>query len=67
MIGPDHIILSMEKYDMSFRNYLRKHRDFNQLNRILTDIAKGLKELHNLGYVHRDIKPENIVLNLVPL
>lgn len=30
-------------------------------------MAKGLKELHSIGYTHRDIKPENIVVNIKPL
>ena len=66
-LGPDHAILSMEKFAFSYRDFLREKRDFRQLERILIDVAKGLKELHHLGYVHRDLKPENIVLDLKPL
>jgi serine/threonine protein kinase len=67
LLGTDHVILQMESYDMSYRQYLRNHRDYRQINRILIDVAKGLKELHAVGYVHRDLKPENIVVNLRPL
>jgi serine/threonine protein kinase len=57
----------MEKYEMSYRDYLRKKRDQRQLGRIIVDVAKGLKELHYMGYVHRDLKPENIVLDTKPI
>ena len=59
--------LSMEKFQMNYRDYLRAHRDYRQIGRILLDVAKGLKELQGIGFVHRDLKPENIVLDLKPL
>ena len=27
-LGKDHVSLKMEEYEMDFRNYLRKHRDY---------------------------------------
>jgi serine/threonine protein kinase len=66
-LGPDHVALSMEKFQMDFRDYLRYHRDYRHLNRILIDVTKGIREIHEAGYVHRDIKPENIVIDLKPL
>lgn len=66
-IGKDHVALEMEKYDMDFRTYIRKHRDYRHLPRLLIEVAKGLKELHHMGYIHRDVKPENIVIRLRPL
>jgi serine/threonine protein kinase len=57
----------MTTYEMDFRNYLIKHRNTRDLNKILISAATGLKELHKMGYVHRDFKPDNIVLNLKPL
>ena len=30
--------------------------------RIMVQVCRGLKEVHNAGIVHRDIKPENIIL-----
>lgn len=67
LLGIDHLALEMEKYQMNFRVYLQKHRDYRQLPRMLSLVAEGLKQLHSLGYVHRDLKPENIVVNLKPL
>jgi len=52
---------------MSFREYLWKARDFKELPTIFTHIARGLKELHVLGYVHRDLKPENVMVSFRPL
>jgi serine/threonine protein kinase len=66
-LGPDHVILKMEKFEMSYREYLRRHRDPRQIRLILDQVAHGLKELHSIGYVHRDLKPENIVISLKPL
>lgn len=65
-LGVDHVLLRMDKYEMSYRQYLRGHRDCRHVPWILIDVAKGLKELHASGYVHRDLKPENIVLNIKP-
>ena len=67
LLGTDHLALTMEKYEMTYREYLRSHKDTRWLSKILIDVAKGLKELNGIGYVHRDLKPENIVLNLRPL
>ena len=67
LLGVDHAAITMQKLEMDLRTYLRKYRDFRQLNRILGMVAEGMKELHSIGYVHRDLKPENIVLNLKPL
>lgn len=67
MIGIDHVALEMRTFDMDLRYYLCKHRSVRDLNKILVEVGKGIKELHSLGYVHRDLKPENIVLNLKPL
>ena len=52
---------------MTYREYLRSHKDTRHLAKILMDVGKGLKELQGIGYVHRDLKPENIVVNLRPL
>lgn len=67
MMGIDHVAFEMRSYEMDFRIYLAKHKNARDLNKILLQIANGIKEVHSLGYVHRDLKPENIVLNLKPL
>jgi serine/threonine protein kinase len=66
-IGIDHVLLRMPKIEMSFREYLWNHRSFKDLPAFLTNIAHGLKELHELGYVHRDLKPENVMVSFRPL
>jgi serine/threonine protein kinase len=66
-LGSDHILLRMPRYPLSFREYLWRHRDANQLRTLMIDIALGLKELHELGYVHRDLKPENVMVSLKPV
>lgn len=52
---------------MNYRKYLREKRDPRSLGRILIQVAKGIKELHYMGYVHRDLKPDNIVLDTKPI
>ena len=37
---------------------------FDKAVEILTEIIKGLKLLHEIGYVHRDIKPQNILIKI---
>jgi len=56
-------VMTIKRYDMDLRTYLRKHRDYRKLNEILLQVVAGLKELHALGFMHRDLKPENIVLD----
>ena len=46
LLGSDHAIISMPKYDMDLRQYLRDHRDFRELNKLLLMVGEGLKELH---------------------
>jgi eukaryotic-like serine/threonine-protein kinase len=40
---------------------------FVRIKTILTEIASGLQEAHNLGVVHRDLKPENVILTATRL
>jgi serine/threonine protein kinase len=66
-LGPSYVALHMEKFDMTLREYLRRHRDYRTLNKILCDVAIGLIDLHKHGYAHRDLKPENIMIDLKPI
>lgn len=66
-LGYNHLAFSYKKYDMDFRQYLQKERNYKQLPEIFAMIAKGLIELHKAGFVHRDLKPENVVVSLRPL
>ena len=66
-MGIDFVVLAMPVYEMTLREYLRKHRESRSLNRILLQVCEGLKQLWDCNYVHRDLKPENIMLNLKPL
>ena len=34
------------------------------VKKILSGIAKGLKECHQRNIIHRDIKPENIIIDI---
>jgi serine/threonine protein kinase len=37
--------------------------DFTLKIKLLTDVARGIAELHTIGIVHGDIKPENVLLS----
>lgn len=39
--------------------------NFKEIISIFLDIAKGIEELHALGFAHRDIKMENIILQSI--
>lgn len=39
---------------------------FQEKMSIILDIAKGINEIHQAGYIHKDIKLENIILQKVP-
>lgn len=58
--------MAMEYYQMNLRDWIRRYKDKNMYRRILTNIASGLVELHDLGLIHGDLKPNNILLNIEP-
>lgn len=42
--------------------YYQKNKDEKILNKLISDILRGLSYLHKNGIIHRDIKPANILI-----
>ena len=64
----DKIIFELEYcekdiYNAIINNYGGLEGDKEYFRKIVIDIAKALKKLHERGIMHRDIKPNNIFLN----
>lgn len=55
-----NILVVMELADQSLSAYAPVAED--EATKILTEIATGLYELHQLGIIHRDLKPANVLL-----
>src|SRR5437764_14324472 len=51
-------------YDGDLRNYLNQSEDYDYVSKIkiLSQIAKGLLDIHNAEKVHRDFHSGNILL-----
>ena len=53
---------------LDLRKYIDEHKVTNKLiekdlvYHIISDICKGLKEIHNKKLIHRDLKPDNLFL-----
>ena len=62
----EYIFIVMEYIEGGTLNQFLKKKNFNfserQIALIITQIANGLKYLHNYGIIHRDLKPDNIML-----
>ena len=43
--------------------FKRKKLTEDEVKDLLRQILKGLKEIHDTGFIHRDISPENILVN----
>lgn len=53
----------MDLYDMDLRTWIKNFSNPNMYRRVLSDILKGLIELHDRGLAHGDLKPHNILVN----
>ena len=53
---------------LDLRKYINEHKETNKLiekdliYHIISDICKGLKEIHSKKLIHRDLKPDNLFL-----
>jgi len=61
---PDVLHVVMERAERGLLHALQK--GLTQLIRmnIAHDVAKGLKAIHDIGYIHEDLKPGNILVCL---
>lgn len=55
-------MMNFAEYDL--KSFLEENSDLTNSERLelCIQLAKGLKELNDLGYYHRDIKPDNILM-----
>lgn len=65
--GVEMIGLTMERYDMTLKSYLRAHAHHRltakQRMDIITQMLKSLQEAHQLGIAHRDLSSVNYMVN----
>jgi serine/threonine protein kinase len=47
---------------VTLTEYLKKDHSKNELIKVMNEIIKSIKKLHNLGIVHNDINSENIII-----
>ncbi|KAI7897145.1 kinase-like domain-containing protein [Mucor mucedo] len=65
--GKEMIGLTMERYDMTLKSYLKSHAHqrltANQRMDIIVQMLKSLQEAHQLGIAHRDLSSVNFMVN----
>ncbi len=59
-----YMYYTMEPADKDLTVFLQENSDLELASRVslCSSLAKGLKELYELGYYHRDLKPDNILI-----
>lgn len=63
---PDVLHVVMERAERGLLHALKLQEGltlFIRMN-IALDVAKGLKAIHDIGYIHEDLKPGNILVCL---
>eukprot|EP01095_Lingulamoeba_sp_RSL-Kostka_P015565 TRINITY_DN720_c0_g2_i1.p1 TRINITY_DN720_c0_g2~~TRINITY_DN720_c0_g2_i1.p1 ORF type:complete len:337 (-),score=63.98 TRINITY_DN720_c0_g2_i1:27-1037(-) len=63
----EYYLVLMEKYPYDLYHYMTEHQNdsdyMDVVNKISTQLIKGLESLHDIGVFHADIKPANIFLD----
>lgn len=63
---PDVLHVVMERAERGLLHALQLQEGLTLIIRmnIALDVAKGLKAIHDIGYIHEDLKPGNILVCL---
>lgn len=65
--GDLHVVMKKQLLPLlMFNNSEEKRIDYVEKLDILSDVAKSLQMMHEIGFVHRDIKPRNILVRIEP-
>src|SRR5215213_1297711 len=61
----DYVYLAMRLMDGSLARYIHQKYPlpYEEVSRILSQIAAGLDYAHQCGVIHRDLKPDNILMD----
>lgn len=59
--GADYIVEEQIVGEKLSEKLEREIISIDEIERIICDVADGVKDIHNMGFVHMDITPENII------
>ena len=62
---PEVLHVVMEKAEKGLLHALQEELTLLIRMNIALDVAKGLKAIHDIGYIHEDLKPGNILVCLI--